>query len=57
MARQSQIVRVVCSIMLFCNDVLNVVREFAVYLRKETVFATIAGPLPHKLPRGKLHRY
>jgi len=57
MARQGEVLGVIRSTVLFCHDVLNMVLELAVRLPKQTVFATIACPLPHVLPRGKVHLY
>jgi hypothetical protein len=57
MARQGKVLGIVCATVLFCHYMLNVVREFAMCLSKKTVFTTIPRPLPHELPRGKIHRY
>jgi hypothetical protein len=41
---------------LFGDNVLDVMREFAVILREQTVFATILRSLANKVARGRIHR-
>lgn len=47
--------RFVSSSVLLGGDVFDVVCEFAVFLAQHTVFASVAGAPPDKLPRCGVH--
>ena len=42
--------------MLFGDNVLNVMRQFAVLLRQAAILATILGTLANKMARRGIHR-
>jgi hypothetical protein len=42
--------------MLLGEDMLNVVRQFAVILPQPAILTTVVGPLPHQSAPGGVHR-
>lgn len=54
-ARQRQILWIIGSTVLFCDNVLDVMPHFAVLLAQPTVFATLACATTDKLTRGGVH--
>jgi hypothetical protein len=54
--REGKIIGLIGAAVLFGDNVLDVVHEFAVILRQQTIFATIPGSLPNKVARGRIHR-
>ena len=56
-AGQGEILWVVSSQVLPCDDVFDVVRSFGVQLRMEAIIATIARPPAYKLATGCVHQF
>ena len=57
MAGQREIINVIAPAVLFGDDMFNVVRELAVILGQQAIFAAVIRPAPDKVPRGGIHRY
>ncbi len=55
MACQRKIVGFIGSAMLLCDNVLDVVSQFTIVLRKQAVFATVPRAFANKLTRGGIH--
>ena len=55
MACQRQILRIVGSVMLFRDDVLNVMGQSAMLLVQSAIFAALTSPPPDEVPRRSIH--
>jgi hypothetical protein len=55
-AGESEIVWVIRPTMLLCDDVLDVVREPALFLPEQAVFAAVSGAQADELSRGGIHQ-
>jgi hypothetical protein len=56
MAREGEVLRVIGTAMLLCDDVLNVLREVAVLLTEQAILAAIPRPSSDEVARGRVHR-
>jgi hypothetical protein len=54
-AGQREIVNVVAPAMLFGDDMLDVVRQVAVFLAEQAVLTTVARSSPDRVSRGGIH--
>jgi hypothetical protein len=55
MACERQIVGIVGALMLFGDDVFDVMPQLAVLLAQPAVFAPVVSPAAHEVPSGRLH--
>jgi hypothetical protein len=55
MARECEIIDVVCAAVLSGNHVLDVMYEFAVALVQPTILAPVSGPLSDPPPGSGIH--
>ncbi len=55
-AGESEIVWGVSPAVLLCDDVFDVMREPALFLPEQAVFAAVSGTLADKLSRGGIHQ-
>ena len=56
LAREGEVLRVIGTPVLLCDDVLNVVREVAVLLAEKAILAAIPRPSSDEVTRGSVHR-
>lgn len=56
MAGEGEVLGVIGTAMLFCDDVLNVVRKVAVLLAEQAILAAILRPSSDEVSRGSVHR-
>src|SRR5262249_53294290 len=55
MARERQVIVFIGAAMLLCNDVLDVMPQFAVDLAQAAIFAPLAGTAADEIPSGCIH--
>ena len=54
-ACQREIIGIVGAAVLLCRDVLNMMLQAAMFLVQTAISASLAGPLPDKVPRRRIH--